>query len=369
MAYFAFPPVADVSVTAIAPASPVQTGATFSYSAIVSNDGPDAASSVTLSIPAHAGIRFSAIQQPVGWTCTTPAPGAFGAVSCAAASLAPGVSATFVITASLDCTIADQAVIVQGMSAGSVTLDSAPDNNLAEIAIIAVNPPPTISGVITPVVVSPLPGAAKAGAVVSEAALGSPSVSDNCGGATLTRSGVPIGNLFPVGLTTITYVATDMGGATATASATVHVYNATESLGAIAADLETILAGNPRPALRRQVEETLRHVRQAIADLSETPSDHLAGVASVTAAIAELEGVGRNLLDAATKRNLLTRLTGVSWLLAKQDLEDAVARGGNAVAIAVATALIQQGDGESARGRYETASRLYWIAINFALHA
>ena len=72
--------------------------------------------------------------------------------------------------------------------------------------------------------------------MVSETALGLPSVADNCGGATLVRAGVPAGNLFPVGLTAVTYTATDSGGATATAITTVHVLNAVESLAAIAAE-------------------------------------------------------------------------------------------------------------------------------------
>ena len=100
VAYFAFPPSADVSVTATAPAAPVQTGGTFSYSVMVANSGPDDASSVAVSIPAHASVRFSALQQPAGWSCTTPAAGATGAVSCTAAALTAGASATFVVTAS-----------------------------------------------------------------------------------------------------------------------------------------------------------------------------------------------------------------------------------------------------------------------------
>ena len=105
--------------------------------------------------------------------------------------------------------------------------------------------------------------------MVSEAALGLPSVADNCGGATLVRAGVPAGNLFPVGLTAVIYTATDSGGATATAATTVHVRNAAESLAAIAAELETILASSTRPALSRRIEDALARVRRAIAELAK----------------------------------------------------------------------------------------------------
>ena len=252
----------------------------------------------------------------------------------------------------------------------STTSDPAAANNLASVAITADNPPPTLSGVIALVVASPVPGAPRAGAVVSDTALGLPSVADNCGGATLVRAGVPAGNLFPVGLTAVTYTATDSGGATATASTTVHVRNAVESLAAIAADLETILAGSTRPALSRRVEQALERVRRAIAELGETPSDHRAAAAAITAAIGELDEVlRRNLFDAATTRELLKRLTGVSWLLARQDLEAAVARRGNIVLIALANGAIQQANGEAARGQYQLASGLYWLAIGLALQA
>ena len=48
--------------------------------------------------------------------------------------------------------------------------------------------------------------------VVTNAELGSPVASDNAGSVTVTRSGVPAGNIFPVGTTTITYTAVDAAG-------------------------------------------------------------------------------------------------------------------------------------------------------------
>jgi hypothetical protein len=51
---------------------------------------------------------------------------------------------------------------------------------------------------------------------VSDAELGTASASDNSGSVTITRTGVPAGNLFPVGTTTITYTATDASGNTTT---------------------------------------------------------------------------------------------------------------------------------------------------------
>ena len=59
--------------------------------------------------------------------------------------------------------------------------------------------------------------------VVTDAELGSASATDNSGSATIVRTGVPAGNVFPVGTTTITYTATDAAGNVSTATQTVTV--------------------------------------------------------------------------------------------------------------------------------------------------
>ena len=55
---------------------------------------------------------------------------------------------------------------------------------------------------------------------VGDATLGTATAQDNCPGVVVTRSGVPTGNTFPVGVTTITYTATDRSGNTNTTPAT-----------------------------------------------------------------------------------------------------------------------------------------------------
>src|SRR6185503_3501162 len=51
-------------------------------------------------------------------------------------------------------------------------------------------------------------GAAVCGKLISDATLGTATASDNCS-VTVLRSGIPAGNIFPVGTTTLTYTATD----------------------------------------------------------------------------------------------------------------------------------------------------------------
>lgn len=84
------------------------------------------------------------------------------------------------------------------------------------------NTPPTITA---PADLNPTtgPGATSCGTVVGDATLGTATFSDNCPGATVTRTGVPAGNLFPVGSTTVTYTVTDASGNTATDTQSVTV--------------------------------------------------------------------------------------------------------------------------------------------------
>ena len=65
------------------------------------------------------------------------------------------------------------------------------------------------------------------GTVVTEAQLGIATASDNAGSVSIERSGVPSGNVFPVGTTTITYTATDGAGNSASAQQTVTVIDNT----------------------------------------------------------------------------------------------------------------------------------------------
>jgi hypothetical protein len=71
-------------------------------------------------------------------------------------------------------------------------------------------------------------GATSGSALVSDSLLGSASSIDNCPGApTIARTGVPAGNLFPLGATTVAYTATDAAGNTASAVQTVTVVDDT----------------------------------------------------------------------------------------------------------------------------------------------
>lgn len=79
----------------------------------------------------------------------------------------------------------------------------------------------------TNVIVNTGSGATSCGTMVSDATLGTANANDSCAGSlSVTRAGVPPGNVFPVGQTTITYSASD-GYNTGTATQTVTVIDNT----------------------------------------------------------------------------------------------------------------------------------------------
>ena len=95
------------------------------------------------------------------------------------------------------------------------TATDAAGNSTQGVQLVTVTESPAIPPTITaPADVTAFtgPGATSCGTVVSDATLGSAIANDNCAGVTVTRTGVPAGNVFPVGTTTVTYRATDASG-------------------------------------------------------------------------------------------------------------------------------------------------------------
>jgi len=64
-------------------------------------------------------------------------------------------------------------------------------------------------------------------AIVPDATPGAASATDNCSVAGILRSGVPAGNVFPVGMTTVTYTATDGSGNMSSAGQSVTILDNT----------------------------------------------------------------------------------------------------------------------------------------------
>src|SRR6185369_4698115 len=104
---------ADLSSSMTAAAMSVPAGQAVAYTITVNNnvdvnqpsfaptddDLPAANVSLTTAVPAHT--TFQSLTVPAGWTCSTPAVGGTGSITCTMPSLAAGGTAAFALTVSL----------------------------------------------------------------------------------------------------------------------------------------------------------------------------------------------------------------------------------------------------------------------------
>jgi len=114
------------------------------------------------------------------------------------------------------------------------TVRDAGDGASAALTSAAATVSITINDTVAPSISAPAnvtvntgPNATTCGTVVTDAQLGTANASDNAGNVSVDRSGVPSGNVFPVGTTTITYTATDNAGNSNAATQTVTVIDNT----------------------------------------------------------------------------------------------------------------------------------------------
>lgn len=147
---------------------------------------------------------------------------------------------TWTVTDSVGLTAScSQRIIVNAAGCGTDTQNP----TITAPADIVLDTPPNISG--------------NCGFVIGESQLGTATAADNCS-VNVSRTGVPAGNFFPVGVTTITYTATDPAGNTATDTQTVTVRDLTAPIIAAPADasytcLSEVPAANPSQATRGTV--------------------------------------------------------------------------------------------------------------------
>lgn len=110
--------------------------------------------------------------------------------------------------------------------------------NIVDTTNPLITAPPNVS-------VNTGPGAVSCGAFVSNATLGNATASDGCSASvTVTRTGVPAGNNFPVGTTIITYTADDGHGHTANAYQSVTVTDNTPPVISVPANINVNAPAN-----------------------------------------------------------------------------------------------------------------------------
>ncbi|HYX28378.1 MAG TPA: Calx-beta domain-containing protein [Pyrinomonadaceae bacterium] len=131
--YAVDPNSADLAITKSDSPDPVGVGNDITYTMTLTNNGPIAASSLSVidNLPAQVKFRSMATPPP-GWTCITPAVDAVnGQISCTTPSMNANASVGFTVTVRVLTTVTDNTVISNTVTISSSTTDSVSSNNSA----------------------------------------------------------------------------------------------------------------------------------------------------------------------------------------------------------------------------------------------
>ena len=130
---------ADLAMTQIASATAVAAGSTITYTEMVTNNGPNSATTAVLYQETPPNTTFVSVTPPAGWTCgTAPAVGGTGQVICTdGAALTSGTTTpnfTFVVTVSAGT--ASGTTIVNTVDVTSTTTDPVVSNNASTTSVM-----------------------------------------------------------------------------------------------------------------------------------------------------------------------------------------------------------------------------------------
>ncbi|HTZ82872.1 MAG TPA: C25 family cysteine peptidase [Candidatus Acidoferrales bacterium] len=123
---------ADLALSTTASPATVLAGNDITYTQTVTNNGPAAATGVTFTEATPTNTTYQSVSAPVGWTCTTPAVGATGTVTCTNPSLASGSAADIVVVVNVPATVT-AASITAASSISATTSDPNSSNNSTSV--------------------------------------------------------------------------------------------------------------------------------------------------------------------------------------------------------------------------------------------
>ena len=110
---------------------PVPAGGNITYTIIVRNDGPFAATNVSLSDVIPANTTFVSVTPVAGWTCSVIPVGGTGTEMCTIATLPPLTLASFTLVVNVSPGTPDGTVITDTATVTSATADPDAANNTA----------------------------------------------------------------------------------------------------------------------------------------------------------------------------------------------------------------------------------------------
>jgi uncharacterized repeat protein (TIGR01451 family) len=124
---------ADLALTKTGSPTPdVIAGNNITYTIGLTNNGPAAATSVTVSDPTPANTTLVSVTTPAGWTRTdSVAPGLTGTITFTKATVANAETATFTIVVKVNSSTANGATITNTATVTSTTTDPVSGNNMA----------------------------------------------------------------------------------------------------------------------------------------------------------------------------------------------------------------------------------------------
>jgi uncharacterized repeat protein (TIGR01451 family) len=137
----------NLGITGTAPAT-ATPGSTITYNLTVTNTGLDPVTNVTFSDTLPSGVTFLALSTPFGWAIGVPMGQTVSALS--GAGLAPGASATFTVTATVNSNTRVGTVLTNRVSISPTSNDSNPGNNTSSQRTTVVAPPATNVIILTP---------------------------------------------------------------------------------------------------------------------------------------------------------------------------------------------------------------------------
>ncbi|MFY9607363.1 MAG: C25 family cysteine peptidase [Blastocatellia bacterium] len=132
---------ADLAIGKIASSPTIVAGSNVTYTITLTNNGPDPASSITVTDNLPASVAFVSCVSTAGGVCG----GSGNNRTVSFTTLASGASATITIVASLSCSVTDGATVGNTASVASPVRDPAGGNNSSTANFTASRPPNEIS--------------------------------------------------------------------------------------------------------------------------------------------------------------------------------------------------------------------------------
>jgi uncharacterized repeat protein (TIGR01451 family) len=134
----AAPNSADLSITKSTPTTTAPAGSLITYMIVMTNNGPNAATTPVMTDALPATLLFRSITAPAGFTCSTPVFRTTGTISCSAATLANGASASFTLV--VEVAQGASGSIVNGAAASSATADGNGGNSSVNSSGVVAGP-------------------------------------------------------------------------------------------------------------------------------------------------------------------------------------------------------------------------------------